>query len=408
MKPSRPPTLASMLLISAAFLPIAEVGAQETPANTELQPLVAVVPVWTTQDAEPFATPLASALLRELAAAGFKTEARSGAQNDTDSDSALAAALSSGAKARWAAVARCEMDGRRLVWRASVYDALDGALIASDSQGAFPGLSALPLLERSAASVAREAWGQRGRVIPGEPLEYRLRFRSRNEGATVAFGTGEGGREAGIIEGGELLAPFTAFRAGEPVVVTVRQDGYWPRTSLFRPGTEDKVLELPRLMPRASRMVSLGISTTRLLGAQAEYRHFLSDDAVFLRAADSLWLQYTFTPGSIPVLHNEVRLGAGAYLFLPRDSRFRMAVMTGFSGILTLTFPGDLADKLYFDATFDAFSLSLEWHTPGTWMFFLEQRYPYSLGLDSGLLARGWVQNDGPPMILTAGVMKRW
>lgn len=398
------------LLLMAAFFwaPAPRPDAQESAAAGDLRPVAAVTSVWTSPEAEPFAAPLASALLRELAAAGFKTEAHSGALNGTDSDSALAAGLSSSAKARWAAVARCEMDGRRLVWRASVFDALDGALVASDSQGAFPGLSALPLLDQSASAAARDAWSQRNRTIPGEPLEYRLRFVSADEGALVRFGTGEGSRDAGVIEDGSLLAPFTAFRSGEPVVVSWEKDGHWPRILVFRPGTKDEELDLPRLMPRADRMVSLGISTTRLLGAQAEYRHFLSDDAMFLRAADSLWLQYTFTPGSIPVLHNEVRLGAGAYLFLPRDSRFRMAVMTGFSGILTLAFPGDLEDKLYFDATFDAFSLSLEWHTPGTWMFFLEQRYPYSLGLESGLLARGWAQSDGPPMILTAGVMRRW
>jgi len=370
--------------------------------------VVAVVSVWTNPEAAPFAEPLAAALLRELAAAGFRAEAHAGAQDASASDADLAERLSASAKVRWSAVARCEIDGRRLVWRASVYDGLDGALIASDSQGAFPGLSALPLLDQSAAAAARDAWKQRARVIPGQPLEYRLRFSSPDRGARISFGTGEGAREAGVIEEGALLAPFTAFRAGDPVVVTASKEGFWPRVSVFRPDAEDEVLELPPLMPRAKRMLSLGISTTRLLGAQAEYRHFLAEDALFLRAADSLWLQYTFTPGSIPVLHNELRLGAGAYLFLPRDSKFRIAVSTGFSGILTLAFPRNLDDNLYLDATFDAFSLAFEWHTPGAWMFFLEQRYPYSLGLDSGLLARGWVQSDGPPMILTAGVMRRW
>lgn len=407
MRRSRAPYPLAYLL-AASFNVVVPAFAQTPPPAGPLREAAAVTFVWTVPDAEPFAVPLAAALLRELSAEGFKTELRPGSLNPSVSDAELASSLSAAARARWAGIARCEMDGRRLVWRVSVYDALDGALVASDSQGAFPGLSALPLLDQSASSVARDAWAQRERVIPGEPLEYRLRFSSRDEGARVSFGTGEGAREAGIIENGALLAPFTAFRAGDPVVVTVSREGWWPRVFVFRPGTEDEVLELPRLMPRANRMVSLGISTTRLLGAQAEYRHFLSDDAVFLRAADSLWLQYTFTPGSIPVLHNEVRLGIGTYLFLPRDSRFRIAVSTGFSGILTLAFPGDLEDKLYFDATFDAFSLSLEWHTPGTWMFFLEQRYPYSLGLDSGLLARGWVPSDGPPIILTAGVMKRW
>lgn len=359
-------------------------------------------------EAAVFTEQLVAALLRELAAAGFRVEAWTGTTQASSSDAALAGEISSASRARWTAVARCAIDGKRLVWRTSVYDALDGALIASDGLGAFPGLSALPLLDRSAASVAGEAWSLRARIAPGEQLGYRLRFSSLDSGALVSFGTGEGAREAGRIEGGGLLAPFTAFRAGEPVVVSVSKAGYWPKVEVFRPDEEDEVLALSPLMPRAREMVSLGLVASRLLGATVEYRRFLADDALFLRAADSLWLQYAFTSGSIPVLHDELRLGAGAYLFLPRDSRFRIAVITGFSGILTLALPADFKHRLYLDATFDAFSLSLEWHTPKAWAFYLEQRYAYSLGLDSGLLARGWLEASHWPVILSAGVMRRW
>ena len=225
----------------------------------------------------------------------------------------------------------------------------------------------------------------------------------------MSFGTGEGAREAGRVEDGGLLAPFTAFRAGEPVVVSVSKEGYWPKVEVFRPDEEEGVLALSPLMPRTKEMVSLGLVSSRLLGATVEYRRFLADDALFLRAADSLWLQYTFTSGSIPVLHDELRLGAGAYLFLPRDSRFRIAVITGFSGILTLALPADFKDRLYLDATFDAFSLSLEWHTPKAWAFYLEQRYAYSLGLESEASSPGAGSKPSHwPLILSAGVMRRW
>jgi hypothetical protein len=395
--------------------------AQEATAGTapgqppvEYRAAVAILSLPADAEAETFAETLRDALVREFSAAGFREivplgpAPATGLQDQADqADQVLASAASSQTSARWTALIRCSVERRRLLWTVSVYDATDGALIAADSQASFAGLSALPFIDSSAALVAREAWNLRTRVVPGQPIGYRIRFVSANDGARVSFGSGASSRDAGTVQGGQLLAPFVAFRDGDPIVVSVDKDGYWGRTIVFNLSPEDEVVALPVLMPQTRHSLGLGLSTARLLGLSADYRYHLAPDAFFLRASDSLWLQYAFLPGSVPVIHNETRLGVGAYLFMPRHSRFRLAVGTGVSGIMTLALPQAFEDRFYFDAVLDALLISLEWHTPSLG-FFLEQRLSYSLGLESGLLRRAWLEPNAGPLLMTLGVMKRW
>jgi hypothetical protein len=366
---------------------------------------------------------MVEALIRELTAAGFQSVLPLGPTLAVDQanqpdkpdqtaapdqpDHLLAGMASGQSSARWTALVRCSVERRRLLWTVAVYDALDGAVIAADAQAAFAGLSALPFIESSAELVARQAWELRAREIPAQPISYRIRFNSANDGARVSFGSGPSSRDAGIVQDGLLVAPFVAFREGDPVVVSVDQDGYWGRTIVFNLSPEDVEVPLPVLMPRTRHSLGLGLTSSRLFGLTADYRFHLAPDGFFLRAVDSFWLQYAFLPGSIPVLHNETRLGLGAYLFMPRHSRFKLAVGSGVSGIMTLGLPSNFEDRFYFDAVLDALMISLEWHTPRLGFFF-EQRMAYSLGLDSGLLRRAWLEPEVGHLLMTLGVMKRW
>lgn len=403
-------------LLALAFLALygahlwaqkARVAEAPIPSVRGYADIVALASVSEDEESLTFAQALASALSRELTASGFRVTYSPTTQGFPESEALYARSISDAASARWAALVRCAVRSGRLLWRVSIYDAADGALIAADSQGAYPGLSALSLLDSSAKMAASQAAALKDRKVPGRHIEYSVRFSSADEGALVTFGQGEGSREAGKIQGGVLTAPFTAFRAGDPLVVTVSKEGYWPKTLVYDLGDEDKVLKLPPLMRMAHESFSLGLATSRLFGATAEYRRHFVPDAVFLKAADSLWLQYAFTPGSIPVVHDELRVGAGIYLFRPRDARFRVAVGTGASGIATVLLGGGLSDRFYFDATLDAVWLSWEWHR-SDWALFLDQRVSYSLGLDSGLISRGWLEMNHMPMIFTLGVARKW
>lgn len=396
----------AFLALSGAHLFAQKARAAEPPARSYAD-IVALASVSEDEESLTFAQALASALSRELTASGFSVAGSPTSGEIPESEALYARSVSEAASARWAALVRCAVRSGRLLWRVSIYDAEDGALIAADSQGAYPGLSALSLLDSSAKMVASQAASLKDRKVPGRHIEYSVRFSSADEGALVTFGQGDGSREAGNIQGGVLAAPFTAFRAGDPLVVAVSKEGYWPKTLIYYLGDEDKVLKLPPLMRMAHESFFLGFATSRLFGATAEYRRYLIPDAVFLKAADSLWLQYGFAPGSVPVVHDELRVGAGIYLFRPRDARFRVAMGTGASGIATALLGGGLSDRFYLDATLDAVWLSWEWHR-SDWALFLEQRVSYSLGLDSGLISRGWLEMNHMPMIFTLGVAKKW
>ncbi|PKL24192.1 MAG: hypothetical protein CVV47_10605 [Spirochaetae bacterium HGW-Spirochaetae-3] len=391
--------------------------APATPATTAIparrsvmRDAITVAVVGSVDEAATFADALSVALVRELASAGFRAPepyAGPATEGGAAGDANLAAAVHGDSGARWVAIVACSIERKRAIWRISVFDFIDGAMVAADTQGAFAGLSAFTLIDESAAGVAKEAGALRNRVAPGPPIEYRLRFLSDDDGATVAFGTGNDARPAGVVADGGLVAPFVAFRAGDPVVVSMARDGYWPRTAVFRPAEADAPIPLPALMPRTRHALSAGLTTSRLFGVSADYRYHLMPDSVFLRAGDSLWLQSAFTTGSVPVLHDELRIGAGAYLFLPPHSKFRFAAGAGLSGIATILFPSDLERKFYFDLSLDAACLSFEWHEP-TWAAFLEQRLSYSFGLGSGLLRRGWWETATGPMTFAAGVMLKW
>lgn len=404
---SRRAILASLAL-AAGVLAAPSAKAQDTEAVSPLavSPLVVsplvVAAVAEDEAAGPFAEALAAALRRELSAAGFGAVAAYAGDAAGD-----AAAIGAATGARWVAVARCLSDGRRVVWRAAVYDLLDGALVAAESGAAFAGLTALAMLEESAALAAEAAYALRDRTAPGQPIDYRLRFVSPDDGAALRFGTGDDAREAAVVEAGEATAVFVAFRAGDPVVVSLDKDGYWPRVLVFRPGEADEPIALPALMPETRHALALGVSATRLAGLSAEYRYGVLPDALFLRASDSLWLSPAWTAGAEPIVHDELRLGFGAYLFMPRHSRFRLAAGAGVSAVATALTGAQAGQKAFLDLTIDAPWLSYEWHEPA-WAAYVEQRMAYSFGLGSGLLRRGWLESATGPMIITAGVILKW
>lgn len=398
----------SVASICLAFTTPAYAQTESPEPAAVMREAVAVAVIATDSESATFAESCAVALIGNLGTAGFHSVERfDGTVDAAAADEQTAAAIHGSGGARWVAIIRCTLERQRLVWRLAIFDFIDGALIAADSQGTFAGLSAMPLLEASAARVAHDAQLQRKRIAPGNPIQYRLHFVSSDAGAQVSFGTGDGSRPAGSIEDGELVAPFVAFREGDPVVITIARDGYWPRTTVFTTAGSDNPIKLPVLMPKTAQALTVGLTTARLLGASADYRYYLMPDSIFLRGGDSFWLQYTYAAGSIPVLHDELRLGFGAYLFTPPYAHLRFAAGAGLSGITTLLLPASMTDRFYFDLSLDAVWLSFEWHMPG-WALFLEQRVSYSFGLDSGLLSRGWLKSDDGPMGLTAGVLLKW
>ncbi|MFA6506248.1 MAG: hypothetical protein WCT14_09130 [Treponemataceae bacterium] len=318
------------------------------------------------------------------------------------------AAVASGG--RWAVVLRVRLENRRLFWRISVYDAVSSVLRAADSFSAFAGLTALPVLDSSAESVA-QAWKLvKDDVVPDLPIPFRLRFTSAEAGVAVRFSSATiAEREACVTVLGTSDAAYAPFQKTEAVRITLSREGYWSKEIILNKGPVEAPVRLPRLQKKTSDALTVNVGFPRLFGAEAAYRRYVAADVWYLLAADTLWVTTDFRPGSAAVPHDELRLGIGAYLNPNPDSAFRVSVGTGVSGIATwLPKATGYDSQLGFDFLLDPVWFTIEYHQP-TWAIVFEQRFPYSLGLTSGFLSPGWARvENGGPSFMSVGVMFKW
>jgi len=362
-----------------------------------------------------FADAVAAAVGAAFAERGLSvrtTERRRLEADDGRGEPELAREAGQSAGVRWVLVVRSTLDGRNLLWRIAAYDAEQGGLRAADAYSAFAGLSARPIIDDSARAVA-QAW-KTSTVLMEEDrslVAFGQRFESADSGVAVRYGSaaGDAYREAGTVADGELTAAYAPFEAGMPVHLEVYRDGYWTKKLVLHRGVEEKPVELPRLQKVTESAWGASTGLGRLLGAGVAYRWYPLPDRVFLKGENAFWAAYDFMPGSWLVLHDEVRLGVGAYLQAKNDARFRYALGTGFSAIGTLltNAPG-YESPAGFDLTLEPFWFTLEYHFPA-WALVLEERFPYSLGLDSGFLEQQWLyMNNMGPMFLSLGVLIKW
>ncbi len=353
---------------------------------------------------------LENAVRGAFAAQGLALEAGP-PRNDPEAalDPAAAAKAGSAAGVRWVVSIYQEFLPQRLTWRVVVFDAKYGGIRAADAYSTYPGLTALPFIDDSAAAVAA-SWKS---VADTAEEEFRLvevpqRFRSKDDGVSLRYGLGdEGGRYIGTVEDGALQAAYVPFRRDEPVTVEIYRDGYWSKTLVLKKGVQNKTVILPRLQKRTETAWGGNAGVGRMLGGAATYRWYPYPDRAFLKAEEAVWAGYDFMPGSSPTLHSEFRLGFGSYVQKATDAKFRVAMGAGFSLIgSVLTNAPQIDVPAAVDLTLEPFWLTLEYHFPA-WAVVFEQRLPYALG--TGYLPPGWMSiGDGGPLFFSLGVMLKW
>lgn len=348
-------------------------------------------------EAASFLSALSTAFVSELSARGIafrKAESPAGIEAGMH-EPTRAAAFAREADCFVVALVDARLEGNRVAWRIAVYDARDGAMLGGDAWSAYAGLSALKLIEDSAASGAAELARALKAGLPPPRLSEPLRFSSKDEGATVSLGGGSAGTSLplGVIEGGLLVAPYLPLRVRERVDFTVEREGSYPVSFTVRPRDDGKPVALPRLVPRSRGSFVLSTGRGRLIGLGFEYRPALIPDFAFLRVDNALFALARYGFVGAPWVW-EARLGAGLYV-TPPSSAFRLGAGTGMAAMLTLVPSGG---QVYFDLAFDAFSFLFEYHV-GRFAFGLETRIPYSLGLGSGLSKQGWLDEDGPLLL---------
>jgi hypothetical protein len=389
-------------------------AAQEPGAGPALDPGRAVV-VAVVEDGQAegmaarFAEALAEALAKEAEAAGYEASRVPGISSAPNGESEAARMAAADAGARWSMIASARLDGTRILWRASVYDGSSGSLMGADSFSAYAGLSALALIGSSAANAVGAAAQSIAQSRSSEasappPIAGRLRFSSPDEGAFVYIGD----RLLGAVEGGELEARYFPFRPGSEIVVRIEKDGRWPRTQKVKAAEGGGAIRLKPLFRESAIAYGGSYGTGRILGAAGSIRQYLSPDLIYLRAEASLWASYDFSGAARPVLHDEIRLGLGAYILFDPLSRFRASVGTGMSAIGTALTARDADPRTGIDICLEPVFFTLEWHEPA-WALVFEARYPYSLGAASGFLRRGWLSlgNAGPQFYSIGILFKR-
>ncbi len=314
-------------------------------------------------------------------------------------------------KIRWVAVVQSKTETMRLAWRIHVYDSFNGALRAADAYTAFPGLTALPIIEDSIRSVAA-AW--ESKVLEDADAEYLVDFNqefvSKDNGAQVHFGAADASiRVSGRVEKGSLTAPFVPFRQGDPVLLEVTREGYWPASFSLPQGLQPMPIELPRLWRKTQTAWGVNAGLGRLPGAALSFRWYPDPDRFFIKAENAFWVYRSFIPGTASSYRNEFRIGPGLYLQSRKDVPFRYAVGTGLSFIGTwLTDAPGYRVPMGFDILCEPLWFTLEYHFY-RWAFVFEQRIPYSFGAENGFLEQGWLElNNAGPLFFSLGVMVKW
>lgn len=401
----RAPRLLRPALLLAAFLPGAGLGAQPLDGGkavlleAEARPLSARPAV----EDNSFLLALGSALEGEADRRGLAVARADFGGARPEPEAAMEAAAASGA--RWVLIARASIEaGGRVSWRASVYDGQGGGLLGSDAFSAYAGLSALSLIEASARRAFEAAWIAREGEERPLPIGWPLRFSSKAEGALVSLGEE---LPLGRVLEGALVAPYLPILPGTRLALSQEKPGYWTRSDRLRVGSVDAPIALPPLYRKTRSALSLDYGLGRLLGLQASYRYYPLPDLLYLRASEALWAAYDFLPGSSPVYHGETRLGAAFSPFFSSSAPLRLSLGSGASGILTYVAQGNFEAPLFLDLLIEPVFFTIELHFPER-AFFIEGRFPYSLGAGSGLLPQGWSHVGGGAPLFSAGVLWKW
>ncbi len=295
-----------------------------------------------------------------------------------------------------------EVVENRVLFRLELIDPKDGAKLFSVNRVIFPGLLAETFMNDAVEQLAESVASNQDRFTLEGAVEYALIFLSQDEGAEIWMGTGAGRRSLGTIQDGKLEAAYFPFEVNSAVTVKAEKEGRWSREISVLLTPEPMTVDIPSLNVWSYHSLGVGISPTRQ-GGRATYRYNLFPDRVFFGSDVSLWLQYPFKGGAVPIYHDEIRAHAGAYLFFPEDYVFRFAAGIGVSTLQTfLAYQSGW--KIFNDFTVDPFWFSLEWNL-SSFAIFLETRFPYVLDA-GGLLSPGFATENGPPWITLGGYLK--
>ncbi len=235
----------------------------------------------------------------------------------------------------------------------------------------------------------------------GPAIAEQVTLLSKDEGAEILLA---GSQTVGTIRDGSLLMPPIPFPVGSAITVEKRKEGFHPsRESLL---LENPVQEfrLKRMRPLTRWGTELNWTYGQALGFGAAQRYYLKPDASYVAAELYNYAQTNFS-SSHPLLHHDLRVLYGGYLFTGPDDLFRLGWSTG-AGVILSWFT--ISDQgLYGDWYLNLVNASLELNYR-RFLVYLRAEGKYALGIGRNLLGSGWLSVANGPSPFTVGFMWKW
>ncbi len=228
----------------------------------------------------------------------------------------------------------------------------------------------------------------------------QITFTSPQNGMEVLI---QGQNNAGRIKDGTLVSDTGGIKAGTPLMVEKRQEGYHPLWQSIIASPEVALTPLPR----ENRLsVELDWTAGQLEGAGATLRWYPVPDWIMVNFSEYVYTQIPLVPGASVPIHADSELLAGLYLFLPPQSAFRFGISSGIGTILTYIPSTTL--PLFTDVYVNLFSLWGEYKVGG-YPILLRLELKIPLGIGTSLLGTGNPLTWGtglPP--IAVGVVLPW
>ncbi len=303
------------------------------------------------------------------------------------------------------------LEERRVFLMVKAYDIRSDRIIAGDVRIARSGLLLLTSMKELMTEIMDQIGDAAGQILfmkqnPGILVgtsAATVDFASTDEGTVLSMpGFGVIGR----IENGNARLPYQPLALGQQLEVEKSLDGYYSATQAFALTGRTNQVTLSPLYPKSSFATEFAYNPWFFLGLQSALRMYLLSDTMYLRLANQFYFNLPrddLPEGGRTLVHDEVSLEYGNYLFFPPESRYRLAYAAGFG----LAFSPVSTGATAVDSYINLIVLHHELNYPH-FAFFLRQELRYNLPLFS---PRIWSNGLGmtPELVpLTLGVMVKW
>jgi hypothetical protein len=320
--------------------------------------------------------------------AGYRLEGQESTEPPADAGQgetggAAAAALARAAGADLAVGGFLTVVGERILVALSVYEADSAALAAGFVRSWRSNLSFYTSLRRELHAMALSIPAPRAsEKAPDQPeaptAEGEVSFISQQEGMQLLL---SGEKSLGRIENGRLAVRESALVPGTRLVVEKRLPGYHPARQTVVAGRDVVLTPIAR---RSTMAVEASWTAGEFAGGGAAFRYCLQPDSLYLSAGLTVFGEQPASQGA-PLMHADVLLLLGQYLFFPPESLFRMGVAAG-AGVVVTAALGAVGGP-YTDVYWDMASLWTELSFP-TVSVFLRADIRCTLDLGLNLLGR--------------------